>query len=141
MCQSLAEKDGETNSDCQTPDPWIAIQVDELGKAFRDFSRELERLSRLAQRKKKVCIPSEAFNQLLTERMEKVERSFLLYMRRKEELLVYIKSTVRRNDDLYGTQVTSPRFKPDMAKLYQAAAFETAETWVANREAWSHSQD
>jgi len=78
-------------------DPWIAIRVDELGKAYRNFARESGRLSRLAQRKKKACIPSEAFNELLAERIEAVEQAFQLYKRRKEELLGYIRMTTRRS--------------------------------------------
>jgi hypothetical protein len=52
----------------------------------------------MAQRKKKVCIPSDGFNQLLAQRLEDVERAFHLYLRRKEELLTYIEATGRRSD-------------------------------------------
>jgi hypothetical protein len=52
----------------------------------------------MAQRKKKVPIPSEAFSQLLAEKMEDVERALQLYLRRKEELLTYLKTTARRSE-------------------------------------------
>jgi hypothetical protein len=75
----------------------MAISVKELQKAFRKFSKQSGRLSRLAQRKRKACIPSDGFNQLLAERLEEVERAFHLYLRRKEELLTYIETTSRRS--------------------------------------------
>lgn len=88
----------EKTHDDAAEDPWIAISVNELQRAFRNFSKESGRLSRMAQRKKKVCIPSDGFNQLLAQRLEDVERAFHLYLRRKEELLTYIEATGRRSD-------------------------------------------
>ena len=51
---------------------------------------------RMTQRKKKVNIPSEAFNQLLSERMAEVEQAFAVYLRRKNDLLMYIKAMAGR---------------------------------------------
>ncbi len=78
-----------------------------MGKAFHNFSKESGRLARLAQKKKKICIPSEAFNHLLAQRMEDVERSFQSYMRRKAELLTYIQATAGRADALKREHVDS----------------------------------
>jgi len=91
------EKTREKSIDPAVQDSWMAISVNELQTAFRDFSKQSGRLSRLAQRKRKACIPSEGFNQLLAERLEEVERAFHLYLRRKEELLTYIETTSRRS--------------------------------------------
>jgi hypothetical protein len=93
----------EGNPDWKNDDPWMAIWVEELEKAYRNFARESGRLSRMAQRKKKVHIPSEAFSQLLAEKMEDVERAFQLYIRRKQELLTYLKTTARRSDSTMRT--------------------------------------
>jgi hypothetical protein len=95
----ISPKDGsEKTHEDAAEDPWLAISVNELQRAFRNFSKESGRLSRMAQRKKKVCIPSDGFNQLLAQRLEDVERAFHLYLRRKEELLTYIEATGRRSD-------------------------------------------
>jgi hypothetical protein len=92
-----SEKTREESLDPAVQDSWMAISVKELQKAFRKFSKQSGRLSRLAQRKRKACIPSDGFNQLLAERLEEVERAFHLYLRRKEELLTYIETTSRRS--------------------------------------------
>jgi hypothetical protein len=81
-------------------DPWIVIWAEELEQAYRLFAREASRLARLAQRKKKVPVPSEAFNQLLAGKMEDVEKSFQLYVRRKQELLTYLHGAARRSESL-----------------------------------------
>jgi hypothetical protein len=96
--RTVSQVQPESNPDWKSQDPWMAIWVEELEKAYRDFARESGRLSRMAQRKKKVPIPSEAFSQLLAEKMEDVERALQLYLRRKEELLTYLKTTARRSE-------------------------------------------
>ncbi len=107
-CESAAEGPSEPISQ----DPWIAIWSNELQRAFRDFSRESGRLSRLAQRKRKVTIPSEAFNQMLADRLELVERAFDLYIRRKEELLTYIAATSRRSEVVIPEDAADQRVQP-----------------------------
>jgi hypothetical protein len=89
---------GSASPSLKTEDRWIAIRAAELERAYVEFARESGRLARLARRQKKVPIPSEGFNQLLTEKMEDVERLFLLYIRRKEELLACLQTTARRNE-------------------------------------------
>jgi hypothetical protein len=91
------ENPGSRKNKLKTEERWTMIWADELGRAFREFSKQAGRLTRLAQRKK--CrIPSEAFNHLLRQQMGEVERSFDRYMRRKEELLTYIKATASQRD-------------------------------------------
>jgi len=96
--RTASQSQAESNPDWKSQDPWMAIWVEELEKAYREFARESGRLSRMAQRKKRIHIPSEAFSQLLAEKMEDVERAFQLYLRRKEELLTYLKTTARRSE-------------------------------------------
>jgi hypothetical protein len=103
--RAVSQSEPKRNPDWKNQDPWMAIWVEELEKAYRHFARESGRLSRMAQRKKRVHIPSEAFSQLLAEKMEDVERAFQLYIRRKEELLTYLKTTARRSES---TMRTSP---------------------------------
>ncbi len=90
---SLENREPQPNVDWKTEDPWMAILVEELEKSFRHFAKETGRLTRLVQPKKKCHIPSEGFNCLVTLRMDKVERAFRTYMRRKDELLNYIQAT------------------------------------------------
>lgn len=82
-----------TISDWEAEEPWMAILVEELGKSFRAFAKESGRLTRLIQPKKTCRIPSEGFNLQVAMRMDKVERAFHTYLRRKEELLSYIMAT------------------------------------------------
>jgi hypothetical protein len=100
----------------------MAIWVEELEKAYRDFARESGRLSRMAQRKKRVHIPSEAFSQLLAEKMEDVERAFQLYIRRKQELLSYLKTTARRSESTMRTSAGSVVGQAPEADLPRADA-------------------
>ena len=76
--RTVSQVQPESNPDWKSQDPWMSIWAEELEKAYRDFARESGRLSRMAQRKKKVPIPSEAFSQLLAEKMEDVERALQL---------------------------------------------------------------
>jgi hypothetical protein len=91
--------------DLETEEPWMSILVEELGKSFREFAKESGRLSRLVQPKRGCCIPSEGFNLQLAMRMEKVDRAFHTYMRRKEELLSYILATTSQAQRKGGTAV------------------------------------
>lgn len=116
------EKRIEESLDPALQDSWMAISVNELQKAFRDFSKKSGRLSRLAQRKRKACIPSDGFNQLLAERLEEVERAFHLYLRRKEELLTYIETTSRRNATVsHESAARNPRLRERGAELSLAS--------------------
>jgi hypothetical protein len=90
---SLENRGPQANANSKTEDPWMAILVKELEKSFRHFAKETGRLTRFVQPKKRCHIPSEGFNCLLTLRMDKVERAFRTYMRRKDELLNYIQAT------------------------------------------------
>ena len=117
-----SEKTREERLDPAVQDSWMAISVTELQKAFRDFSKKSGRLSRLAQRKRKACIPSDGFNQLLAERLEEVERAFHLYLRRKEELLTYIETTSRRSPTVsHETAARNPRPREREAELLPAS--------------------
>jgi hypothetical protein len=51
--------------------------------------------------------PSEAFSQLLAEKLVDVERAFQFYVRRKEELLTYLKTTARRSESTMRTSAGS----------------------------------
>jgi hypothetical protein len=104
----------------------MAIWVEELEKAYREFARESGRLSRMAQLKKRVPIPSEAFSQLLAEKMEDVERAFQLYLRRKEELLTYLKTTARRSESTVRTSAGSVRVRASEADSAHEDAAEQA---------------
>jgi hypothetical protein len=79
-----------------TEEPWLAILLEELERSFREFAKESGRLNRLVQKGENCCIPSEGFNRLAARRMAAVERTFQIYMRRKEEFLSYIKATAWR---------------------------------------------
>jgi hypothetical protein len=115
-----------SNPDWKSQDPWMAIWVEELEKAYREFARESGRLSRMAQLKKRVPIPSEAFSQLLAEKMEDVERAFQLYLRRKEELLTYLKTTARRSESTVRTSAGSVRVRAFEADSAHEDAAEQA---------------
>lgn len=69
----------------------MVILFEELDRSLREFAKQSGRLARLVQRKKTCRLPSEGFSQLVSERMEAVERAFQAYLRRKDELLTYIK--------------------------------------------------
>jgi hypothetical protein len=116
----------ESNPDWKSQDPWMAIWVEELEKAYRDFARESGRLSRMAQRKKRVHIPSEAFSQLLAEKMQDVERAFQLYIRRKQELLSYLKTTARRSESTVRASAGSVRVRASEADSAHEDAAEQA---------------
>lgn len=117
-----SEETREESLDPEVQDSWMAISVTELQKAFRDFSKKSGRLSRLAQRKRKACIPSDGFNQLLAERLEEVERAFHLYLRRKEELLTYIETTSRWSATVsHETAARNPRPRERDAELLPAS--------------------
>lgn len=74
-------------------DPWITIWVDELGRDFGQFSKQVGRLMRLVQHRNKCPIPSDGFDHMLNQQMREIERAFDSYRRCKEELLTYIKAT------------------------------------------------
>jgi hypothetical protein len=80
-------------SDGRAEEPWMAILFEELDRSLREFAKQSGRLARLVQRKKTCCMPSEGFSQLVSERMEAVECAFQTYLRRKDELLTYIKAS------------------------------------------------
>ena len=80
----------------------------------------------MAQLKKRVPIPSEAFSQLLAEKMEDVERAFQLYLRRKEELLTYLKTTARRSESTVRTSAGSVRVRASEADSAHEDAAEQA---------------
>ena len=71
----------------------MAILAEGLERSFRDFARQCGRLKRLVQKKKGCPIPSDGFNQLLLQSMDDIDRSFQIYVRRKNELLSYIRAT------------------------------------------------
>jgi len=124
--RAVSRSQPQSNLDWKNQDPWMAIWVEELEKAYRDFARESGRLSRMAQRKKRVHIPSEAFSQLLAEKMEDVERAFQLYIRRKQELLTYLKTTARRSESTMRTSAGSVVGQAPEADLPRADAELTA---------------
>jgi hypothetical protein len=75
----------------------IRIWIQELEKAFCEFSKQAARLARLAQQQKKSSIPSDAFNRLLSESVREVELAYDAYIRRKDELLTNIKTFSQRS--------------------------------------------
>lgn len=70
----------------------VTIWIDELERAFCEFSKQTALLARLARQKKECSIPSDAFNHLLSEKVSEVELAFDAYIRRKDELLTNIKA-------------------------------------------------
>ena len=100
-------------SDWKAEEPWMAILIEELGNSFRAFAKESGRLSRLVQAKKKCSIPSEGFNLQLSMRMECVERTFHIYMRRKDELLSYILATAHHAQRRAGMHLPGSPAKPN----------------------------
>jgi len=124
--RTVSQVQPESNSDGKGRDPWMAIWVEELEKAYRHFARESGRLSRMAQRKKRVHIPSEAFSQLLAEKLVDVERAFQLYVRRKEELLTYLKTTARRSESTVRASAGSVRVRASEADSAHEDAAEQA---------------
>lgn len=71
----------------------IVILVEELELSFRELARESGRLTRLVQPRKKCSFPAEGFNYLVAQRMQEVHSAFQIYIRRREQLLSYIKAT------------------------------------------------
>lgn len=86
----------------------MAILVEELSKSFRVFAKESGRLTRLIQPKKACRIPSEGFNLQVAMRMDKVERAFHTYLRRKEELLSYIMATQPQRRSASAKKTSAP---------------------------------
>ncbi len=103
-----SEKSGHsTNAGWKREEPWIRISADELGRALGELSKQAGRLAQLVQSKMKCRIPSEAFDHLLTERMEEVSRSFDMYILRKQELLTCIKATAAKQEKVSQQQCLS----------------------------------
>jgi hypothetical protein len=82
-----AQKTQDNNIDIR-----VTIWIDQLERAFCEFSKETALLAGLAQQKKECAIPSDAFNHLLSEKISDVELAFDAYIRRKDELLTNIKA-------------------------------------------------
>lgn len=97
-----------TISNWEAEEPWMAILVEELSKSFRVFAKESGRLTRLIQPKKACRIPSEGFNLQVAMRMDKVERAFHTYLRRKEELLSYIMATQPQRRSASAKKTSAP---------------------------------
>ena len=92
--EPCGENEDLAQHDWREEEPWTAILVEELARSFREFARQSGRLARLAQRKRLCSIPSEGFNLLLAQRIERMEGAFLTYMRRKNELMTHLGATL-----------------------------------------------
>jgi hypothetical protein len=112
-----------------TERPIVSLDDSHLGpmlsgaaKSFRAFCIEVRGLRRLTC-KMKTALSSEGYNYLLERQISKVTRSFADYIKHREELLLYIKTTFWRSRS-YGCFQTANRSGENESKA--------AARWIAN---------
>jgi hypothetical protein len=103
-------------------DPHLGPMLSGTAKSFRAFCIEVRGLRRLTNRMK-TPLSSEGYNYLLEEQISKVTRSFADYIKHREELLLYIKTTFWRSRS-YGCFQT--------ANVSGENEFKAVARWIAN---------
>jgi hypothetical protein len=96
--------------------------LSETAKSFRAFCTEVRGLRQLTNRMK-TPLSSEGYNYLLEQQVSKVTRSFEDYIKHREELFLYIKTSFWRSRP-YGCPQAAIRSGEDESKA--------AARWIAN---------
>jgi hypothetical protein len=103
-------------------DPHLGPMLSGAAKSFRAFCVEVRSLRRLTNRMR-TPLSSEGYNYLLEQQISRVTRSFADYIKHREELLLYVKTSFWRSRS-HGCFQAANQSRENESKA--------AARWVAN---------